>query len=590
MSLFDYIKRLFKPGPKRQRDTPTLEDHDKIAQNALGQLQGSSGTPAPTSPPPVRGWDSITSLIVTWGTPAPPPLPPVRAGTGSALSSASRGTPAPPSPPPVRVQPAPPKPKLLNLDASQFAPISSGDALAQARASTTVRSNPWWGRLDTIPPASDERTLLIDRSLVAYGLLQPEDLVEIHKIGDQMLEISGDHALAAEQARAAVNASLAERKRLKEEKKAASAERKRKHAEDVALRKATDIIFLGRGVSRGLADRRANVEKLQAAGLPVLATPADVAKALGISIARLRWLAFHTDAATRVHYIRFTVPKKSGGVRELSAPHRDLGAVQRWIFQNILQRLPTHAAAHGFVKGRSIRTNALPHVGRHTLVNADLKDFFPTITFHRVLGAFAQLGYSPAAATILALLCTESPRRTVQYATRIFRVATGPRTLPQGACTSPALSNLITRRLDSRLAGISAKLGWCYTRYADDLTFSAAADVEPAKKTGYLLARIRHIAQDEGFVVNEKKTRILKQSTAMAVTGVVVNQRPGVRRRDVRRLRAILHNAKKHGLESQNRSQDPHFEERIHGQIGFVQMINPEQSRPLKAALDAITE
>src|SRR5262249_23544665 len=147
--------------------------------------------------------------------------------------------------------------------------------------------------------------------------------------GDQMLELSGDRAIAAEQARAAVEASEAERKRVKEQKKAEAAERKRKHAEDVARRKATDVIFLGRGVSRGLADRRANVEKLQAARLPILASPADVAAALGVSISRLRWLAFHSDAAERIHYVRFTVPKKSGGVRELSAPHRDLAAAQR---------------------------------------------------------------------------------------------------------------------------------------------------------------------------------------------------------------------------------------------------------------------
>jgi retron-type reverse transcriptase len=489
----------------------------------------------------------------------------------------------------VRIEPAPPTVKKLNLDASQFAPISSSAALAQARASTTVRANPWWGRLDTIPPASDERTLLIDRTLVAYGLLKPEELVEIHKIGDQMLEIKGDLALAAGQARAAVEASEAQRQRLKEQKKVEAAERKRQRAEEVAHRKANDIIFLGRGVSRGLADRRANIEKLQAAGLPVLATPADVAKALKLSIPRLRWLVFHSDATEVVHYVRFTVPKRSGGVRELSAPHRDLAHAQRWIFQNILQRLPAHAAAHGFVKGRSIRTNAAPHVGKHTLVNADLKDFFPTITFDRVRGAFEQLGYSAAAATILALLCTESPRRKVEYAGKLFHVATGARALPQGACTSPALSNLIARRLDSRLAGIAAKLGWHYTRYADDLSFSAPPEIEPAKRVGYLLARIRHIAADEGFVVNEKKTRVLKRSTAMSVTGVVVNQQPGVRRRERRRLRAILHNAKKGGLASQNKSGAPHFEARLRGKIAFVQMINPDHGQRLLKAMDAIS-
>src|SRR5204862_6251066 len=118
------------------------------------------------------------------------------------------------------------------------------------------------------------------------------------------------------------------------------------------------------------------------------------------------------------------------------------------------------------------------------VVNADLTEFFPTITYPRVRGIFKQIGYSPAVATILALLCTESPRRTVVYAGKTFHVATGPRALPQGACTSPALSNLAARRLDSRLAGIAAKLGWQYTRYADDLSFSADADDEPVKKEG----------------------------------------------------------------------------------------------------------
>jgi hypothetical protein len=103
------------------------------------------------------------------------------------------------------------------------------------------------------------------------------------------------------------------------------------------------------------------------------------------------------------------------------------------------------------------------HVGRQIVVNLDLCDFFPTITFPRVRGLFQQLGYSPAVATIFALLSTESPRKTVAYAGQQFFAATGPRSLPQGACTSPALSNLIARRLDSRLSGISGKLGWTFT-------------------------------------------------------------------------------------------------------------------------------
>ncbi len=195
------------------------------------------------------------------------------------------------------------------------------------------------------------------------------------------------------------------------------------------------------------------------------------------------------------------------------------------------------------------------------------------------------LGYSPAAATILALICTECPRREVVYAGQRFHVATGPRSLPQGACTSPALSNLAARRLDARLAGIATRLGWTYTRYADDFTFSA--DGEASKKVGYLLARIRHITQDEGFKVNEKKTRFLRRKARQTVTGIVVNDRLGISRKTARRLRAILHRAKSEGLAAQNRQQIPHFPAHIGGMIAYIEMINPKQAAPLCAALQA---
>jgi hypothetical protein len=210
-----------------------------------------------------------------------------------------------------------------------------------------------------------------------------------------------------------VRQSIEDKKRLKEQKKAAAAERRRLRAEAVARRRATDIIHLGRGVSKGLADRRADVEKLAAADLPLLATPADVAEALNLDIPTLPWLAFHTEAATSTHYVRFTIPKRSGGVRHLFAPHEKLAAAQEWILRNVLDKVPTHPAAHGFVKARSTVTNASEHVDRAVVLNTDLENFFPTITFPRVLGIFKPLGYSPAAATILALLCTESLRRPV---------------------------------------------------------------------------------------------------------------------------------------------------------------------------------
>ena len=166
----------------------------------------------------------------------------------------------------------------------------SGDQIKKkARGLGSLFRNPWFGRRDLLPPASDERTALIDRGMVGLGLLTPEQLVEIHEVGAQMEKLKPDLAQAAGIADEAVKLDEEERKQRKEQKKAESAERKRLHAEGVVHRKQTDIVFLGRGVSGGLADRRANVEKLQRLQLPALATPADLAKALNLPIPRLRW-------------------------------------------------------------------------------------------------------------------------------------------------------------------------------------------------------------------------------------------------------------------------------------------------------------
>lgn len=499
------------------------------------------------------------------------PLPAVRVGgdpgAGDAARTSGRGASRPD----------------LDLSASAFAPISGAEAAQLAKGlGGAIWTSPWFGRRDRIPPADDPRTAIIDRAMVGHGLITPDELADIHRVGERMESVRSDLDQVHHVAERAVKHDREERKWLKEQKKREAAERKQRHAEQVAERRRIDIVYLGRGVSKGLADRVSDAEKLQSLALPVLSTPADVATALGVTVPRLRWLAYHAEATEVTHYVRFTVPKRSGGTRELCAPHADLAAAQEWVRANILAKVPVHAAAHGFVPGRSTVTNATPHVAAAVVVNADLTDFFPTITFQRVLGIFRQLGYSPAASTVLALLCTESPRRRVTYAGRALWVAVGPRALPQGACTSPALSNLAARRLDSRLAGIAAKLDFRYTRYADDLTFSAPAE---DAKVGYLLARLRHITSDEGFAVNESKTRVQRPGSRQTVTGIVVNTRPGVSRDTVRRLRAILHRARTEGLGAQNRADHPHFEAWVRGMVAYVGMVNASQAEPLREAL-----
>ena len=201
-------------------------------------------------------------------------------------------------------------------------------------------------------------------------------------------------------------------------------------------------------------------------------------------------MAYHRDAATSLHYSRFTIPKRDGTERPIWAPKKKLKAAQRWILHNIVERLPVHGAAQGFMVGRSTLTNAAVHANPKTLLKMDVTDFFPTVTWRRVKGVFRRAGYRDGASTLLALLCTEAPREVVQLEGKTYFVSLGPRCLPQGAPTSPAITNALCLRLDRRLAGLAAKLGWRYSRYADDMTFSLPADHKGKPRLGGA-ARVR---------------------------------------------------------------------------------------------------
>ncbi|MDI1450728.1 reverse transcriptase domain-containing protein [Polyangium sp. 6x1] len=515
-------------------------------------------------------------------------------GKAPAVATFTTTNPAPAAATPAKKKEKP-KPKDP-YDTSGILGLSADEMRKRA-----LKINPyqtaWIGRVDTIPPQSDERTALIDRGLILRGLLTEQQIEEIHRVGDLWLKHHEAASMATVVARKKADEAIEELRRQKAERKAEkkrlAAERKKKHAEAVAKRRAEDIIFLGRGVSGSLGDRRANVEALQKQGLPLLSTPAEVAKALGLPIPRLRWLCYHNDAVEKPHYVYFEVPKRSGGTRLLSAPHEALSKAQQWILQNVLAKLSVEGEAHGFVKGRSTVTNARAHLGRGTVVNLDLSDFFPTIKFGRVRGLFESVGYSPAVATIFALLCTESPRRKVIYDGTTYWVAVGERGLPQGACTSPAISNLVARKLDRRLTGMTRKMGWTYTRYADDLTFSAANELmddgkggqkKGRRDLGILLARVRHIVQEEGFAINPKKGRVQHAGGRQEVTGIVVNDKLGMPREEVRKLRAILHAAKKTGLAAQNRENIPHFEAYLQGKIAYLNMVDPERAMQLAKA------
>src|SRR5207237_9248991 len=155
--------------------------------------------------------------------------------------------------------------------------------------------------------------------------------------------------------------------------------------------------------SGGLQKTESNAEELERRGLPVLHSGRDVAAAIGTTLQALRWLTYHRKSATLVHYHRYSIAKKTGGVRYISAPKPALARAQRWVLESILAKLEVEPPAHGFVPGRSIVTNAVCHTNKKVVVNLDLKDFFPSVTFRRVKGFFRKVGYSEHAATVLAL-------------------------------------------------------------------------------------------------------------------------------------------------------------------------------------------
>jgi retron-type reverse transcriptase len=298
-------------------------------------------------------------------------------------------------------------------------------------------------------------------------------------------------------------------------------------------------------------------------------------------------MAYHRDAATSLHYVRFTIPKRDGTERPIWAPKKRLKAAQRWILHNIVERLPVHGAAQGFLVGRSILSNANVHVNSKTILKMDIKEFFPTITLRRVKGVFRRAGYRDGISTLLALICTEAPREIVQLEGKTYYVSLGPRCLPQGAPTSPAVTNALCLRLDRRLAGLAAKLGWRYTRYADDLTFSLPAEHKGKPRLGAMMGCVKRIAEAEGFAVHSEKTRVHRTGGRQSVTGLVVNGdgNPRAPRKLRRQLRSAIHK-----LRTGKPLKEGESVARLSGYAAFVYMTNPELGKKMLGELMGFSE
>ena len=308
-----------------------------------------------------------------------------------------------------------------------------------------------------------------------------------------------------------------------------------------------------------------------------LQSRSDVADILEITENQLKQHIYKTR--THLRYKYFVIKKRLGGQRIIMAPVTPLKIIQRKL-NHILQLVyKVKPSVHGFTKNRSIVTNAVVHVNCRLILNIDLKDFFPSINFGRVRGMLRGKPYflSEEAATCLA------------------QIACHDNQLPQGAPSSPVISNMICAQMDAQLLRFTKKYGCFYTRYADDITISTyetrfprqiahfADDTQEVKLATDLIS----IIGANGFTINDEKVRIQALHRRQEVTGLIVNKVVNVDRRHIRQIRAMLHALKKYGLDAAEQEyhqkychkgvspfkQMPPFEMVLHGKLQFLAMV-----------------
>ncbi len=312
-----------------------------------------------------------------------------------------------------------------------------------------------------------------------------------------------------------------------------------------------------------------------------LKTPRDLATLLEVEYSHLVYHLYKSPPSTR--YQSFQIPKKTGGTREISAPAPALKIIQQKLSQVLYAVYAPRQPVHGFVYERSVVTNAKNHVGKKYVLNVDLKDFFPSINFGRVRGMFMAAPYNlnSSVATVLAQICCFN------------------NSLPQGAPTSPIISNMICSRMDGQLRILAKDHRCTYTRYVDDITFSTSMPRFPAaliritERTGQIEVgdALEGIIKSNGFQVNPKKVRLEPRHRRQEVTGVITNRFPNVRRKYIRQVRGMLHAWEKHGLEAAQKEFEtrdkkgrlpqkgvPSFKHVVMGKIEYLGMVRGRQN------------
>lgn len=320
-----------------------------------------------------------------------------------------------------------------------------------------------------------------------------------------------------------------------------------------------------------------------------ITTYAEVAAFFGLSYPQLTKLIYKTGEHYK--YVTFKLPKKTGGYRIIKSPCRDLKAIQTTLKDALYAVCPARPSAHGFALDKSIVSNASMHLDKSYVFNVDLVDFFGTIHFGRVRNLFMArpLCFPKNIATILAHICCSENR------------------LPQGAPTSPIVSNMIAWKLDGQLQRLAKSAHATYTRYADDITFSFTCG---KKRLPDSIVRfsddiplpgetLRQIIEENGFHINDSKVRLSGKSSRMAVTGLTVNEFPNVRRKYVKQISSMLYAWKTHGYEAAEEEFRKKYDARhrasgvpksfrhvVHGKLLFLRAVRGERDPIFKKLAD----
>lgn len=291
--------------------------------------------------------------------------------------------------------------------------------------------------------------------------------------------------------------------------------------------------------------------------LPAILSLAHLARRAGVEYGVL-W-NYAARSATEP-YLRFSIRKRSGGLRRISVPEPDLKRVQSWLASQVLKNAPVHSASYAFGQGDSTVKCASKHCGAKWLVKIDIADFFGSISEIQVYRVFRSLGYAPLVSFELARICTDRVPQSEKYRLAAWRskekgyvVAPYQQKvlgrLPQGAPSSPALSNLAMRQLDEEIAAIAKKHGLTYTRYSDDMTFSTTGEFSRARGTE-LIAQVAQALKEKGLFLNRRKSAIIPPGARKVVLGLLVDRQiPALPREFKEKLRQHLYHLGSKGID-----------------------------------------